>query len=67
MSKVKSVFNKSNVTVAIKTSESVTHLPPRATLSNVDILNLDEVKKTCSVSENLNEVSKSAGKKKLNG
>lgn len=64
---VKSIHNISNVTVPVETETGTTFLPPRAGLTNVNVKNMNEVKKTCHVVENLNEVTgvKKAGR--ING
>ncbi len=64
---VKSIHNVSQVTVAVETDSGVTHLPPRAGLTNVNVINVNEVKKTCQVVENLNEVTTPKKAGRING
>lgn len=67
MSKVKSMTNISNVAVVVQTKEGTLHLPPRASLGNVEVYNLSEVKKQCKVSENLNEITREGKRARING
>ncbi len=67
MSNVKNIVNTSSVTVPVKTADGTIHLPPKASLGNVSVSNLSEVKKNCRVTEDLSEIARGSKGKRING
>lgn len=68
MSKIIKMTNTSEVIVPVQVAENLTvQVPPKATLRNVDVMNLPVVKKYFKVTEDLTEVGQaSKGKTRLN-
>jgi hypothetical protein len=68
MSKIIKMTNTSEVIVPVQVAENLTvQVPPKATLRNVEVMNLPVVKKYFKVTEDLTEVGQTKrGKTNLN-
>jgi hypothetical protein len=65
MSRIYSLVNVSNELVNVDVGGLTVGIPPKGRLENQDVKNLEEVKKRCTVVEDLSEVGSSKGMQRL--